>query len=123
MPVKSETLLGGENATQIGEFSKLEAKKVLFSEFEKRGMHKGWYENFLFLQEAIRRESNWNINAIGKNKNSKDWGLCQINDRSWDKVASNLGLDYKNNWRDNLIMCVEVLYKQGRGAWVSMKYK
>lgn len=90
------------------------------------------------LTVAIRRESNWNQSAIGVNFNkkgctattaecfvkSRDWGLGQINDKSWDSFANARGLDYKNVWQDNLIMVAYVFKLQGIGAWTSMnRYK
>lgn len=90
------------------------------------------------LTVAIRRESNWNQSAIGVNFNkkgctattagcfvkSRDWGLFQINDKTWDLFAESKNLDYKNSWQDNLVMGTYVYYFQGMSAWTSMhRYK
>jgi hypothetical protein len=49
---------------------------------------------------------------------STDWGLFQINDKSWDKRAAELGYDYKNNAYDNILMGFVVYKEQGLTAWV-----
>ena len=49
---------------------------------------------------------------------TKDHGLFQINERSWDKKAKELGLDYKNSVDDNIKMAQYILEIQGRKAWV-----
>lgn len=120
--------MGSQEESTLNDPYHNEAKLVLYYEFEKRGLYDGWYADFKFLQEAIRRESEWKINAFNTNYHkdgsiSHDYGICQINDMSWDDRAEELNLNYKENWKDNLNMCAEVMYKQGRGAWVSMRYK
>lgn len=84
------------------------------------------WKDYLFLLEAIKRESEWDTNAINDNLHkdgsiSTDHGLCQINDKWWGERASELNLDYKNNVFDNLRMCVVVMKEQGRSAFISMK--
>lgn len=49
---------------------------------------------------------------------TNDYGLFQINEKSWDSVAQGMGLDYKNNIDDNIKMAQHVYKVQGRNAWV-----
>lgn len=93
---------------------------------ENRGLRDGWYPDFSFLINAIDNESNWNQEAFHVNHHrdgsvSTDWGLCQVNDFYWDRVAREMNLDYKNDAFDNLLICVEIFNRQGRGAFISMQ--
>jgi hypothetical protein len=73
------------------------------------------------LTKIIQAESNWKPNAY--NAKTKDHGLCQINQRSWDKELTAQGLDYKNDWKDNLQGCVYILKKQGKTAWRASEHR
>jgi hypothetical protein len=62
---------------------------------------------------------NYRVNSEGvRYLHSTDWGLFQINDKSWDKRAAELGYDYKNNAYDNILMGFVVYKEQGLTAWV-----
>jgi len=74
---------------------------------------------FVLLEKIIQAESNWKPQAF--NSKTRDYGLCQISERYWDKELTALGLDYKNDWRDNLKGCVYILEKQGSSAWLPSK--
>ena len=60
-------------------------------------------------------ESGFNQEAV--NKKSNDFGIFQINEATWDTTARSMGLDYKNDWKDNIIMAKYVLETQGISAW------
>jgi hypothetical protein len=51
---------------------------------------------------------------------TKDSGLFQIND-IWEEDAKELGLDYKGNVHDNILMAKYILNKQGLNAWTTYK--
>lgn len=46
-----------------------------------------------------------------------DWGLTQINAKTWDARAKAEGLDYKHSVDDNIAMAKIVLKEQGITAW------
>lgn len=50
-----------------------------------------------------------------------DFGTFQINAATWDKVAKQLGLDYKNSFEDNLKMARYVYEQSGINAWTCAK--
>lgn len=45
-----------------------------------------------------------------------DAGIMQINIKTWDKTAKKLGLDYKNSWRDNILMA-KVVYNEASSTF------
>ena len=49
---------------------------------------------------------------------TRDFGIAQINEKTWDQVAVDKGLDYKNSLEDNIAMAKHILEVQGRNAWV-----
>ena len=52
---------------------------------------------------------------------TNDAGLFQINIKTWDNKAKELGLDYRNSVKDNTLMAKHVLDKQGLNAWTCYK--
>lgn len=66
---------------------------------------------------SIRINTNYHKNGTV----SRDWGACQINDRTWDGVAKKLGLDYKHSIAHNYKMANWILKNDKRGIlnWVS----
>lgn len=42
-----------------------------------------------------------------------DFGIGQINEPTWDKRAKELGIDYKNDWRENIRM-MKVVYEESK---------
>ena len=51
---------------------------------------------------------------------TRDFGVMQINEKTWDATAREMGLDYKNNEDDNLKMARHIYEVQGREAWVCL---
>jgi hypothetical protein len=49
---------------------------------------------------------------------TRDFGLFQINEKTWHRVAQELGYDYKGSLDDNLKMARYVYDTQGITAWV-----
>jgi len=49
---------------------------------------------------------------------TRDFGLTQINEKTWDKKAKELGLDYKGSMIQNLQMARYIYDVQGKNAWV-----
>ena len=47
----------------------------------------------------------------------ESFGIFQIHARAWDKVAQSMGLDYKNNVRDNIEMAKYIYQQSGWKAW------
>jgi len=65
---------------------------------------------------AIARcESSLNQDAVSP---TRDFGVFQINEASWDDLSTEMGLDYKGSVRDNLLMARHVYEVQGLSAWV-----
>lgn len=52
---------------------------------------------------------------------TNDIGFSQINVKTWDKRAGELGLDYRNSLEDNLKMAKYVYDVQGPRAWTCYK--
>jgi hypothetical protein len=80
------------------------------------------YKEYKLFDRLIFLESSWDQSAIGKNYiNNKVWsediGLLQINNFTWDKKAKELNLDYKNSWKDNILMGMYIYEVQGLNAW------
>lgn len=49
---------------------------------------------------------------------TRDFGYTQINEKTWDKKARELNLDYKGSVYDNIRMAKYVYDNQGHDAWV-----
>lgn len=57
----------------------------------------------------------WDQSATNTNKNgTKDWGIGQINDAN-SKLCK--GLDFKNDWKQNIDCMYRVYKSQGLSAW------
>lgn len=57
----------------------------------------------------------WDQSATNTNKNgTKDWGIGQINDAN-SKLCR--GLDFKNDWKQNIDCMYRVYKSQGLSAW------
>jgi len=70
------------------------------------------YERFKKFTKIFQCESGWKQDAV--NLKSNDFGLGQVNEKTWDTTAKSLGLDYKNSWKDNILMS---RYIQDVGGW------
>lgn len=69
--------------------------------------------------ESGQRQFDSNGNVI--KSPTGDYGLFQINDRSWSLKAKELGLDYKNNSLHNILMAKYIKEVQGVNAWACYK--
>ena len=49
---------------------------------------------------------------------TRDFGLTQINEKTWDKKAKEMGLDYKGSMIDNIKMAKHIYDVSGKNAWV-----
>ena len=70
---------------------------------------------YRLLSRVINCESRWQANAY--NSKSKDYGLFQINSRSWDKKAKELGYNYKTDWQDNINFGLWIYRNYGIRQW------
>lgn len=52
---------------------------------------------------------------------TNDYGISQINEKSWNTKATELNLKYKTNITDNIKMAKYVFDHSGYGAWVTYK--
>jgi hypothetical protein len=94
--------------TILRELTEIEQQKLFLLEHTN-------YETFKKLNVIFWCESKWKQSAY--NPKTKDWGIIQANEATWDKVAQSLGLDYKNSWQDNLLLGIHILKVQGYAAW------
>ena len=53
---------------------------------------------------------------------TKDFGVFQVHEPTWNKVAIELGLDYKNSVEDNIKMARHIYDVQGLSAWNPSKH-
>lgn len=59
--------------------------------------------------------STFDQNRTNQNRNgTKDWGIFQINDANANLCR---GLDYQNNWKDNIDCAYKVYQSQSWSAW------
>ena len=63
----------------------------------------------------VNCESGFNQSAVS---HTRDFGLFQINEKTWDATAQEMGLDYKGSLDDNITMARYVYDIQGINAWV-----
>ena len=92
-------------------------RELLLSEKQKLFIYEniGDYKTYKLMVRIAECESGFNQEAV--NKKSNDFGIFQINEATWDTTARSMGLDYKNDWKDNIIMAKYVLETQGISAW------
>jgi hypothetical protein len=60
----------------------------------------------------------WDDNGNTIISKTQDGGILQINIPLWNSKASELSLDYLNDWRDNMRMAKYIYDQQGRKAWM-----
>jgi hypothetical protein len=70
------------------------------------------YERFKKFTKIFQCESGWKQEAV--NLKSLDFGLAQVNEKTWDETAKSMGLNYKENWQDNILLAK---YIQEVGGW------
>jgi hypothetical protein len=70
----------------------------------------------IFKCESGLRQFDTNGNVIMSH--TRDFGVAQINEKTWDSTAKEMGLDYKNSMIDNLKMARHIYDVQGKKAWV-----
>jgi len=81
-------------------------KQYLFNQLN------GNWKQYRLLSAIIKCESGWDEMAF--NPKSNDFGLFQINYKTWNSTAIKLGLEnYTDYWRDNLDL----------GVWIFQHYK
>jgi hypothetical protein len=51
----------------------------------------------------------------------ESFGIFQVHARAWEHVAVELGLDYKNNVRDNIAMARYIYEQHGFAPWTCYK--
>ena len=73
------------------------------------------YERFKKFTKIFQCESGWEQTAV--NLKSNDFGLGQINEKIWDSTAKSMGLNYKDNWEDNILMSRYIQDVSGWSAW------
>jgi hypothetical protein len=52
---------------------------------------------------------------------TRDFGISQINEKTWDKTFQQMGLDYKNSLTDNILAAKHIYTVSGEAAWVCSK--
>jgi muramidase (phage lysozyme) len=77
------------------------------------------HDMYIIFANIINCESSWNEKA--KNKKTNAAGFFQIIDTWWKETATKKGLDYRNNWRDNIDMGMIIYKTQGLSAWDESK--
>ena len=60
-------------------------------------------------------ESNLNQEAVSP---TRDFGVMQVNEKTWDSTANEMGLDYKSDVDDNLKLARHIYEVQSKSAWV-----
>jgi len=73
------------------------------------------YERFKKFTKIFQCESGWEQTAV--NLKSNDFGLGQVNEKIWDDTAKSMGLNYKDNWEDNILMSRYIQDVSGWSAW------
>ena len=74
------------------------------------------YKNYRLLSRVIKCESSWNEMAF--NAKSNDFGLFQINYKTWNDKAKELGFEnYTDYWKDNISMGVWIFKNSGIQNW------
>lgn len=63
----------------------------------------------------------WDSNGDPIRSHTNDFGLCQVNQLTWDRVAVEMGLDYKYNIYDHMKLCRHI-YDEAGGAWTPWVY-
>lgn len=76
------------------------------------------YHTFKAIAQA---ESRFSQSAV--NKRTGDYGLFQVNARTWDKEAKKRNLDYKHDFRDNIELALIIRDQQGYSAWNASRGK
>ena len=71
------------------------------------------------LSKVVWCESKWKPDNY--NPRTDDYGLFQINASVWDEKAEELGLDYKNNWQDNIKLGIWIFKNSGIKNWLASK--
>ena len=76
----------------------------------------GDYKTYKLMVKIANCESGFNQEAV--NKKTMDWGLFQINEKTWDEVAQTTSFaDYKTNWKSNVLLAKYIYEVQGISAW------
>ena len=75
----------------------------------------------LAIAQCESGQSQFKEDGTPVTSHTNDWGYFQINATSWDKVAVEKGLDYKNDLTDNITMARYIYEKQGLRAWSTFK--
>ena len=74
------------------------------------------YIDYRIMSATISCESNWNEMAF--NAKSNDFGLFQINYKTWNDKAKELGFEnYTDYWKDNISMGVWIFKNSGIQNW------
>ena len=93
----------------IRELTLIEKQKIFILE------NFGDYKTYKTMVRIANCESGFNQEAV--NRKTMDWGLFQINETVWDTTAKSMGLNYKENWEDNVLMARYIYQTQGINAW------
>ena len=65
-------------------------------------------------ESSLRMVQSNHIQPYGR---EESFGVFQVHARAWEEDAKQLGLDYKNDVRDNIAMARYVYEQSGWGAW------
>lgn len=93
------------------------SRELTLSEKQKLFIYEnfGDYKTYKKMVRIAECESGFNQSAV--NRKSMDFGLFQVNEKTWDETAKSMGLDYKESWEDNILMARFIYQTQGYKAW------
>lgn len=63
----------------------------------------------------------WDKHGTPITSKTRDFGVCQVNEKVWDHVAKDMGLDYKYDVYDQMEMCRHI-YDEAGGQWTPWVY-
>lgn len=104
-----ETKMVYEQELFIRELTLREQQKIYLYE------NLGNFNLYKKMVKIANCESNFSQSAV--NHKSNDFGLFQVNEATWDETARSMGLNYKEDWRDNILMARYIYQTQGISAW------
>jgi hypothetical protein len=70
----------------------------------------------IFRCESTHRQ--FEADGTPRRSPTNDYGFAQINRKTWDSTAKQLGLDYMHSFEDNIKMAKHIYDVQGKTAWV-----
>lgn len=63
----------------------------------------------------------WYVDGSIVSSHTNDYGLCQVNAATWEHVAVELDLDYRNNIEEHIQLCRHI-YDEAGQQWTPWVY-